>query len=129
MFSWLAIVTSFLGVGIGLYDYFLEKLKLNGKLWFNKVKVGFVTFIPPIAVTIINKNVFVTALAFAAISLSILAVVFPSLISLRINNKDKIDNKGNNKNTKILSSRILAILTLLIGVFIIIFEILNILSF
>ena len=129
MFSWLAIVTSFLGVGIGLYDYFLEKLKLNGKLWFNKVKVGFVTFIPPIAVTIINKNVFVTALAFAAISLSILAVVFPSLISLRINNKDKIDNKENNKNTKILSPRILAILTLLIGVLIIIFEILNIFSF
>ena len=109
VFSWLAIITSFLGVGIGLYDYFLEKLQLDGKPWFNKIKVGIITFAPPVAITIINKDIFVKALAFAAISLSILAVVLPSLIALKINN--------------VVNSKAIVILTLLMGIVVIASEI------
>ena len=111
LFSWLAIITSFLGVGIGLYDYFLEKFKLDGKFWYNKIKAGMITFIPPIAIAIINKNIFVKALAFAAISLSILAIILPSLIALKIN--------------KTVNLKVPVIVALLMGMVIIIFEIFN----
>ena len=111
LFSWLAIITSFLGVGIGLYDYFLEKFKLDGKFWYNKIKAGMITFIPPIAIAIINKNIFVKALAFAAISLSILAIILPSLIALKIN--------------KTVNLKAPVIVALLMGIVIIIFEIFN----
>ena len=116
MFSWLAIITSFLGVGVGLYDYFLEKFKLDSKFWLNKTKVGFITFVPPIIVAVINKDIFIKALAFAAISLSILAVILPSLIALKISNENKV-------NKKVTFSKPFVILALLMGIFIILSEI------
>jgi tyrosine-specific transport protein len=113
MFSWLAIITSFLGVGVGLYDYFLEKLKLDNKLLINKIKAGVITFAPPIVLVIVNKDIFAKALAFAAISLSILAVVLPSLVALKIN-----------KN-KTMFFKPFVLTAFLIGLLIIIFELLN----
>ena len=119
IFSWLAIVTSFLGVGVGLYDYFLEKLKLDGAIVINKIKAGLITFAPPVVVVIVNKDIFAKALAFAAISLSILAVVLPSLMALKISGGS---GKGVDAS---ISFRPLVVIALLVGLFIMALEMLN----
>ena len=92
VFSWLAITTSFLGVGVGLYDYILEKFKFERKLFKDQLKAILITFCPPLLVAVLGKNIFVNALAFAAISLSMLAIIFPALIALklRLNNKSAV---------------------------------------
>ncbi|MFQ3307281.1 MAG: tyrosine-specific transport protein [Candidatus Midichloriaceae bacterium] len=83
IFSWLAITTSFLGVGIGLYDYFIEKLFSDKDIKYKKIKSSFITFFPPVLITILNKNIFIQALSFAAISLSVIAIILPSIIALK----------------------------------------------
>jgi len=90
IFNWLAIVTSFLGVGVGLYDYVFCKLKFfrNGILE-NRILAVIITFIPPIILSIFYINIFMSALAFAAISLSLIAALMPALISFKIGNRNR----------------------------------------
>ncbi len=109
LFSGLAIITSFLGVGIGLYDYFLEKLKLDNQFFINKLKAIVLTFLPPFVVAILNKNIFLSGLSVAAISLSLLAIILPSLILLKIGRKNKFTT----------------VISLIIGLLIVIIEITN----
>ncbi len=105
VFSWLAIITSFLGVGVGLYDYILEKFKFERKLFKDQLKAMLITFCPPLLVAVLWKNIFVNALAFAAISLSMLAIVFPALIALKL---------GKNNKITIITSMILGVLIIAI---------------
>ncbi len=84
LFSWLAIATSFLGVGISLYDYFREKLNTTPDSFLKKAVICFITFLPPIMINAFNKHIFIKALSFAAISLSVLAIILPAIVSLKI---------------------------------------------
>ena len=76
LFSNIAVTTSFLGVGLGLFDYFYDNLK--------KVKKGkrelsaAVTFVPPLLFALFYPNGFIFALGFAAIALAVLAVLLPA---------------------------------------------------
>jgi tyrosine-specific transport protein len=109
VFSWMAIITSFLGVGVGLYDYILEKFKFKREVFKDQLKGIFITFFPPLLIVILGKNIFVKALAFAAISLSMLAIIFPAFIALKLGQKNKIA----------------IIMSLILGVLIITIELVN----
>ena len=81
LFSFLAISTSFIGVGLGQYHYLKEILP--------RQKTSFVvllTFLLPVAVALFYPDAFIKALGFAAIALSLLAVVLPALL-IRFYNK------------------------------------------
>lgn len=84
-FAFLAISTSFLGVALGLFDYISEWFaKEDGqkKTKVGKIKVALVTFAVPVIFSLFYPTGFVFALGFAAISLSLLAAVLPSLIAI-----------------------------------------------
>ncbi len=84
-FAFLAIATSFLGVALGLFDYISEwfaKEVGDQKTLGGKVKVALITFTIPLVFSVFYPTGFVFALGFAAISLSLLAVVLPSMIGL-----------------------------------------------
>jgi tyrosine-specific transport protein len=109
VFSWMAIITSFLGVGVGLYDYILEKFKFKREVFKDQLKGILITFFPPLLIAILGKNIFVKALAFAAISLSMLAIILPAFIALKLGQKNKIA----------------IIMSLILGMLIIIIELVN----
>lgn len=75
-FSW-CMVTSLLGVTLGLVDFFIE-ICSYGSSRFERLKATLYTFIPPIILLLMKSKIFVSALAFAAIALSILAIIIPS---------------------------------------------------
>ncbi len=82
-FAFLAIATSFLGVALGLFDYISEWfVKEVGckKTVGEKLKVARITFSIPLIFSLFYPTGFVFALGFAAISLSLLAVILPSMI-------------------------------------------------
>ncbi len=84
-FAFLAISTSFLGVALGLFDYISEwfaKEEGEKKSKVGKMKVALITFAIPLIFSLFYPTGFVFALSFAAISLSLLAVVLPSLIGI-----------------------------------------------
>jgi tyrosine-specific transport protein len=84
-FAFLAISTSFLGVALGLFDYISEwfaKEEHEKKSKVGKMKVAIITFAIPLIFSLFYPTGFVFALSFAAISLSMLAVVLPSLVGI-----------------------------------------------
>jgi len=77
-FTLLAIATSFLGVGLGLFDFIEEQLTDNNKKPATYI-TGLCTFVLPIVFSIFYPQGFMIALGYAAIALSILAVIMPAL--------------------------------------------------
>lgn len=83
IFAFLAIATSFLGVAIGLFDYTAETLKKNNTPK-NRFQTSLITFLPPLFFALFYPDGFILALGYAAIALSVLAVLVPIAISIRL---------------------------------------------
>ncbi|CDL81801.1 tyrosine transporter TyrP [Xenorhabdus szentirmaii] len=84
----LAIATSFLGVSLGLFDYLADLLKRSNNAK-GRLQTGLMTFVPPLLCSLYYPN-FVMALTFAAVALSILALLLPCLLVWRC----RAENKG-----------------------------------
>lgn len=76
LFSGFAIITSFLGVALGLFDYIYSAINKNDKL-FIRIITGLLTFIPPLVFAVYYPNAFVAALGYAAIPLAFIATLLP----------------------------------------------------
>ena len=86
VFGFFAITTSFLGVALGLFNYVTEWFAkdLKEKISIErKLKVAVITFGLPVLFSLFYPAGFIFALGFAAIPLSLLAAVLPSLVALK----------------------------------------------
>ncbi|MGV7961808.1 tyrosine transporter TyrP [Photorhabdus tasmaniensis] len=81
LFADLALATSFLGVSLGLFDYMADLFKRRNNAT-GRLQTGVITFIPPLLCALYYPN-FVMALTFAAVALSILALLLPSMLAWR----------------------------------------------
>ena len=84
-FSW-CMITSLLGVTLGLVDFFIEICGYSNSR-FDRLKATMWTFFPPMALLLLKSKIFVSALAFASIALSILAILIPCASSWYLINK------------------------------------------
>ncbi|MBW4965223.1 aromatic amino acid transporter [Pseudoalteromonas sp. CR1] len=76
LFADLALATSFLGVSLGLFDFFADTFKqVDNNV--GRIKTALVTFIPPLGFALFYPQGFIMALGYAAIALVILAVFLP----------------------------------------------------
>ncbi|QIG05623.1 tyrosine transporter TyrP [Proteus sp. ZN5] len=96
LFAALALATSFLGVALGLFDYLADLFKRSNRAT-GRVQSSLLTFVPPLVCALYFPN-FVQALAYAAIALSILALLLPALLVWKVrqeqNGADKYKVKG-----------------------------------
>ncbi|OUS72635.1 tyrosine transporter TyrP [Pseudoalteromonas sp. A601] len=76
LFADLALATSFLGVSLGLFDFFADAFK-KGDGGKDRIKTALITFIPPLGFALFYPQGFIMALGYAAIALVILAVFLP----------------------------------------------------
>lgn len=78
-FADLALATSFLGVALGLFDYLADlfKRRNNAK---GRIQSGFITFVPPLMFALFYPQGFQMALGYAAIALSMLALLLPAML-------------------------------------------------
>jgi tyrosine-specific transport protein len=93
IFSFCAMVTSFLGVGLGQFDYIYEisETHIKGSKYLKKLIASILTIIIPLIFALFYKNGFIKALNFASIWLAILALVLPGVMGFTsLNNKEKI---------------------------------------
>ncbi|WP_350304328.1 tyrosine transporter TyrP [Photorhabdus viridis] len=81
LFADLALATSFLGVSLGLFDYMADLFKRRNNA-AGRLQTGMITFVPPLLCALYYPN-FVMALTFAAVALSILALLLPSILAWR----------------------------------------------
>jgi tyrosine-specific transport protein len=76
LFADLALATSFLGVSLGLFDFFADAFK-QGDNNQGRVTTALITFIPPLGFALFYPQGFIMALGYAAIALVVLAVFLP----------------------------------------------------
>lgn len=125
VFSWwitiLAIVTSAVGVGLGLTQSWNEMLRKKSSLgqFSHKLLSNLISLVPPLLVTLIIPNAFIAALSFAGMILVIIAILLPIYLLYKLPNA--------NFNYSILRYNSLNILAVLSGFFIIYCEVLNVL--
>ncbi|WP_422645886.1 tyrosine transporter TyrP [Xenorhabdus eapokensis] len=87
LFADLALATSFLGVALGLFDYLADLFKRSNHAK-GRLQTGLMTFAPPLLCALYYPN-FVMALTFAAVALSILALLLPCLLVWRSREENK----------------------------------------
>ncbi len=89
-FGHIAITTSFLGVGLGLFDFLLDARKDRSSS--TRVQSILLAFIPPLAFALYYPQGFRLALGFAGIFVAITCIILPALFVWRIRQ---------NKNAKV----------------------------
>lgn len=98
IFADLALATSFLGVSLGLFDFFSDTLKRTSSKK-DRVITALVTFTPPLGFALFYPQGFIMALGYAAIALVVLAVFLPVAMvwvqrKMRANEQDDYRVRG-----------------------------------
>nr|WP_265498053.1 tyrosine transporter TyrP [Providencia rustigianii] len=82
LFMDLALATSFLGVALGLFDYLADLFKRSNN-FIGRSQTTLLTFVPPLLAALFFSS-FVQALTYAAVALSVLALIMPALLTMRV---------------------------------------------
>ncbi|MGL4859719.1 MAG: tyrosine transporter TyrP [Enterobacteriaceae bacterium] len=82
LFADLALATSFLGVTLGLFDYLADLFKRSNSI-AGRAQTGLLTFTPPLLFALFYPRGFVLALGYAAVALTVLALLLPGLLAWR----------------------------------------------
>ena len=77
IFSTLALITSFLGVALGLLECIEDLLKQSFDIHAGRISLGLMTFIPPVLFSLFYPEGFILALGYAGQMFAFYAVVLP----------------------------------------------------
>ncbi|QXX84283.1 tyrosine transporter TyrP [Providencia sp. R33] len=111
MFMSLALATSFLGVALGLFDFLADLFKRQDNA-AGRIQTGLLTFGPPLVFALFYPKGFVMALGYAAIALSILALLLPSAMAFK-------SRTLNQRSYQVLGGRIGLLVVFLCGIVVI----------
>ncbi len=75
-FSFFALTSSFLGVGLGIFDFLSDGFKIR-KAGHGRLILSFLTFGPPLLFTFLFPHGFLLALGYAGIFASVLLILYP----------------------------------------------------
>lgn len=78
-FSYMALVGSFLGVSLGLFDYISDFFSFSDDSW-GRTKSALVTFLPPTVAAFFFPDGFLYAIGFAGLAATLWAVIIPALM-------------------------------------------------
>lgn len=81
-FTSICMLTAFLGVSLGLFDFIADGLKFKKAGYQGKV-ILLLTFLPPLIVVLINPGIYLHALAYAGICCVILLLLLPVIMAFR----------------------------------------------
>ena len=83
IFADLALLTSFLGVSLGLFEFLGDTLrKSTGTI--NRPVASVITFLPPLVFALFYPQGFIMALGYAAIALAVLAIFLPIFMVVKV---------------------------------------------
>jgi tyrosine-specific transport protein len=80
IFTLLAIISSYIGISMGLYDFLADGFKIM-KTPSGKLKLLALTFLPSLFITLTYDRLFLTALGFAGLISVVLSAIYPVLLT------------------------------------------------
>ena len=81
-FTSICMITAFLGVSLGLFDFLADGLNLKKSGIQGKWTLAF-TFVPPLGIVLINPGIYLHALGYAGICCVILLLLLPAAMAWR----------------------------------------------
>ena len=81
-FSAICMVTAFLGVSIGLFDFLADGFRLK-KTGIQRKSTLVLTFIPPLVIALFYPGIYLRALSYAGVCCVILLLLLPALMTWR----------------------------------------------
>lgn len=118
-FSFFALTTSFMGVGLGIFDFFSDALRIE-KTQLGRVKLSLLTFGPPIIYTQIYPQGFLMALTYAGVFAAILLIIYPVAMAWSARYVRKVPGEY-----QMTGGKFLLVLTMLFGLFVVAADILQ----
>ncbi|QIW10754.1 aromatic amino acid transport family protein [Francisella sp. LA112445] len=114
IFTYVAIMTSFLSVNLSLFHFNLDTYKL----YKTKKVIGYsiatlLTFAVPLIINQLDPDIFIYAMTCVGLSIAVLLMIMPSLMALKIN------NLGENFNYKVSRYKSLWLISFVSGVIVI----------
>ena len=94
-FAFFAVVTSFLGAGLGLFDYIADLFKIDDS-HKGRLLTAVITFLPPTILGMIFPSGFILAIGYAGLFAAIWSVIVPAVMVI---NYRKRHDKSHNKVT------------------------------
>lgn len=91
LFSMAAILSSFIGVGLGVFDYLADLFKIDNSRQ-GRTKTWALTFLPPLVCSLLFPFGFVVAIGYAGAAATVWACIIPALLvkkTREINEEDK----------------------------------------
>ncbi|KAE9534147.1 aromatic amino acid transporter [Ursidibacter arcticus] len=115
IFSALALITSFLGVALGLFECIEDLLKHAFNYSANRILLGVLTFLPPLFFAFFYPKGFILALGYAGQMFAFYAVVLPAALVWKARQKHpNLPYRVIGGNLALLLSAILGIIIVLI---------------
>lgn len=111
-FAVLALVTSFFGVSLGLFDLVAETFK-RGNDKASRAGTSALVFLPPLAASVLAPDGFIAALSHAGAALAIIAIFLPCIMVL------KMRSEGKNKEFRAFGGSPAVVTSFLLGLIII----------
>ncbi len=81
-FTSICMITAFLGVSLGLFDFLADGLKLKKEGRQGKYTLA-LTFLPPLIIVLMSPGIYIQALSYAGICCVILLLLLPTLMAWR----------------------------------------------
>lgn len=81
-FANIAMTTSFLGVGLSLFDFLADSCKRKNNVT-GRLQTALIAFIPPLIFAIFYPQGFILALGYASIFIIILCIILPALMTYK----------------------------------------------
>ena len=112
VFYSLALITSFLGVALGLFEG-LNDLFKRTKIPANRLSLTMATFIPPLAFALFYPNGFIAALGYAGLLCAFYCLILPIGLAWRVRQQHK------NLPYRVAGGNVMLVFALIIGLLII----------
>ena len=81
-FTSICMLTAFLGVSLGLFDFLADGLHLKKNGSQGKLTLA-LTFLPPLAVVLIKPGIYLQALSYAGVCCVLLLLLLPAIMAWR----------------------------------------------
>lgn len=81
-FTYVAIISSFLGASLGLFDYIADLLSIKNTR-IGRFKTACITFLPPLVASFLFPFGFVTAISYVGFAAAIWSIIVPALMVLK----------------------------------------------
>lgn len=93
VFADLALLTSFLGVSLGLFEFMGDTIKKKN-IPLHRMAASVITYLPPLVFALFYPQGFIMALGYAAIALTILAIFLPIVMVIKVRSNQVSQPQG-----------------------------------